>query len=149
MCFTLRGTLPVTYVYINQDSSPWITLLATVSCHWVSVNWQFLLQVDFLKMTQAWNSKTVMYIGQNILTHKVSKWQLDWNGLPPFAGGVWVKSTTSVSWVDVAVAVLVAADIKIRYITQVKKSKFNDPNEQLIISMTKISTQDITMMYSF
>ena len=50
---------------------------------------------------------------------------------------------------DVAVAVLVAADIKIRYITQVKKSKFNDPNEQLIISMTKISTQDITMMYSF
>ena len=75
---------------------------------------------------------------------------LSWNGLPPFAGGVWVKSTTSVSWVDVAVAVLVAADIKIRYITQVKKSKFNDPNEQLIISMTKISTQDITiMMYSF
>ena len=50
---------------------------------------------------------------------------------------------------DVAVGVLVAADIKIRYITQVKKSKFNDPSEQLIISMIKISTQDIKMMYSF
>ena len=80
---------------------------------------------------------TSMNIGQNILTHNVSKWQLDWNGLPSFSGGVWVKCSLLVSWVHVAIAAQLAADIKIRYITQVK------------ISMTKISSQDLTRMYSF